>query len=755
MISYFNIYRMKKNKQNYLIYTLMICLFGSLIYWALGTGEQFDHHRVIAAEKSAGAFEMFKHIISDNLQSPFAVLLFQIIVILIVVRIFSVFFKFIGQPGVMGEIVAGIVLGPSLLGYFFPEFFGVLFRPDSLTNLNLLSQIGLVLFMFVIGMELDFSVLKNKMNETLVISHAGIVVPFFLGIIASFWVYEEYAAGQTAFLPFALFIGISMSITAFPVLARIVQERNMSHKPVGILSIASAANDDVTAWCLLAVVIAIAKAGTFTSALFTIGLTLLYITLMFAVVRPFLKKIGHVYANSEVINKSFVAFIFILLVVSSVATEIIGIHALFGAFIAGVVMPANIGFRKVMMEKVEDVALVFFLPLFFAFTGLRTEVGLLNSPEMWLICLLFIGVAVLGKLGGCAVAARCVGESWKDSLVIGTLMNTRGLMELVALNIGYEMGILPPPVFVILVIMALVTTFMTTPILILVEKLFAVKAAAAKMKNKILLSFGRPESGRTLLTMAELLIGKKLGDSDIIATHFTLGTDVNLAKAEQYAKESFSLLDKEAGRLHLKVDKRYRVTDKLTKEIIRMVNKEKISTLFLGAGQQFMQRDVFPTQKQVPFVSDIVKALKKESYNLPGGLFREKVEPMLERIHCQVVVFVDRGFLGSDYIYMVLDGERDLFLLEFASNLLENEIIVRIAGRVTGVPETVLSQRLSALMVKFPDRLTVDEPLEANQELQGSSSLLLVSYHSCLTIAGNPALFSRLPSLLVVRPAKV
>lgn len=754
MISYFNIYRMKKNKQNYLIYALMICLFGSLIYWALGTGEQFDHHRVIAAEENAGAFEMFKHIISDNLQSPFAVLLFQIIVILIAVRLFSVFFKFIGQPGVMGEIVAGIVLGPSLLGYFFPEFFGVLFRPDSLTNLNLLSQIGLVLFMFVIGMELDFSVLKNKMNETLVISHAGIVVPFFLGIIASFWVYEEYAAGQTAFLPFALFIGISMSITAFPVLARIVQERNMSHKPVGILSIASAANDDVTAWCLLAVVIAIAKAGTFTSALFTIGLTLLYITLMFAVVRPFLKKIGHVYANSEVINKSFVAFIFILLVVSSVATEIIGIHALFGAFIAGVVMPANIGFRKVMMEKVEDVALVFFLPLFFAFTGLRTEIGLLNSPEMWLICLLFIGVAVLGKLGGCAVAARCVGESWKDSLVIGTLMNTRGLMELVALNIGYEMGILPPPVFVILVIMALVTTFMTTPILILVEKLFAVKMAAAKMKNKILLSFGRPESGRTLLTMAELLIGKKLEDSDIIATHFTLGTDVNLAKAEQYGKESFSLLDREAGRLHLKVDKRYRVTDKLTKEIIRMVNKEKISTLFLGGGQQFMQRDVFPAQKQVPFVSDIVKALKKESYNLPGGLFREKVEPMLERIHCQVVVFVDRGFVESDHIYMVLDGEQDLFLLEFASNLLENGKIVRIAGRVTGIPETVLSQRLSALMVKFPDRLTVDEPLEANQELQGGSSLLLVSYHSCLTIAGNPVLFNRLPSLLIVRPAK-
>ena len=166
----------------------------------------------------------------------------------------------INQPGVIGEIVAGIVLGPSLLGSLYPEFFGFLFQPDSLTNLELISQLGLVLFMFVIGMEVDFGVLKNKINETLVISHAGILVPFFLGMLASYWVYEEYASQQTAFLPFALFIGISMSITAFPVLARIIQERNMTRKPVGILTIASAANDDVTAWCLLAVVIAITKA---------------------------------------------------------------------------------------------------------------------------------------------------------------------------------------------------------------------------------------------------------------------------------------------------------------------------------------------------------------------------------------------------------------------------------------------------------------------------------------------------------------
>ncbi len=353
-----------------------------------------------------------------------------------------------GQPAVIGEIVAGIVLGPSVLGAFFPEIFTFLFPTDSLTNLGLLSQVGLILFMFVIGMELDFSILKNKINETLVISHAGILVPFFLGILASFWIYEEYASTQTAFLPFSLFIGISMSITAFPVLARIIQERNMTKTPLGTLAIASAANDDVTAWCLLAVVIAISKAGNFASALYSVALTAVYIIVMFWVVRPFLRKVGEVYANKEAINKTFVAFILLILIISSCITEVIGIHALFGAFMAGVVMPSNIGFRKVMMEKVEDISLVFFLPLFFAFTGLRTEIGLINSPDLWLVCLLLITVAIVGKLGGCAIASRLVGETWKDSLIVGTLMNTRGLMELVALNIGYEMGVLPPSIFV-------------------------------------------------------------------------------------------------------------------------------------------------------------------------------------------------------------------------------------------------------------------------------------------------------------------
>ncbi len=550
---------MNNNFKIILIYILMMSVFGYLIYREIKSStEKFDQTELSTTSASTPSFDeslmVFKNSVTKNVGSKLSVLLFQVVLILLVVRLFSSLFQFIGQPGVIGEIVAGIVLGPSLFGLLFPGAYGFIFPPESLSTLGLLSQIGLVLFMFVIGLELDFRVFKNKFNETLVISHAGIIIPFFLGILAAKWVYVEYAASTTEFLPFALFIGIAMSITAFPVLARILQERNMMKSQAGILSLASAANDDVTAWCLLAAVIAIVKAGSFHSALFTIGVSFIYILFMFLVLRPFLEKnlknkvkkghkvlaeilgskdnlpynidnqkdekliysaqnskpipnLGENYkfvvdkelldyngrAGSKIklfgkesiikqlldrgldpsffVNKSYIGLVFIILVLSSVTTEILGIHALFGAFIAGVIMPVNMDLRKIISNKIEDVALVFFMPLFFAYMGLQTQIGLINSPSLWILCGVFVLVAIAGKLGGCSIAAKLSGENWKDSLTIGTLMNTRGLMQLVALNIGYEMGVLPANIFAILIIMSLVTTFMTSPILTLISKL--------------------------------------------------------------------------------------------------------------------------------------------------------------------------------------------------------------------------------------------------------------------------------------------
>jgi len=727
---------MQRAKKNYLIYAVMLLLFGALIYMAIEEGDRFSHHAVASLTVAEDTpFTMFCQFVTDNLHHPLSILLIQIIAVLLMVRLFGFLFKHIGQPGVIGEIVAGIVLGPSVLGYFFPDVFQALFPPESLTNLELLSQVGLVLFMFVIGMELDFSVLKNKINETLVISHAGILVPFFLGIVASYWIYEEYAAAQTAFLPFALFIGISMSITAFPVLARIIQERNMTKTSLGTLAIASAANDDVTAWCLLAVVIAIAKAGTFASALYAIGLTVLYIIIMFMVVRPFLKKVGEVYANQEVINKTFVALILLILIISSTLTEIIGIHALFGAFMAGVVMPPSIGFRKVMMEKVEDIALVFFLPLFFAFTGLRTEIGLINSPALWGVCLLLITVAVAGKLGGCAVAARLVGESWKDSFTIGTLMNTRGLMELVALNIGYEMGVLPPSIFVILVIMALVTTFMTTPLLHLVERIFARREERLSAKLKLVFCFGRPESGRSLLSIFFLLFGKKMKAAQVVAAHFTVGTDLNPLNAEQYARDSFSLVDEKASELGLSVENRYRVTDKLVQDMIRLARKERPDMFLLGAGSKY--RPDTAGSNGVLWLS----------------LFRDKIDDVMEQVKCPVAVFVNRGYSGRAPVSFVLGGVIDAFLLTYLESMLEGGAQVHLF--LFDTDDEAFRQSTDPILAKYSSQIRT-QPFSgaANLTSAAKDGLFVMSHLSYTKLSEEEEVFRDLPSLLVIRRPK-
>lgn len=729
---------MQKNaRKNYIIYVLMLLVLGGLIYFALKECDRFSHYEVDSSSIIQGApFDMFLQFMQDNLHHPLTTLLIQIIAVLLMVRLFGYLFSLIRQPSVIGEIVAGIVLGPSVLGFFFPDAFQFLFPVESLTNLELLSQVGLILFMFVIGMELDFSVLKNKINETLVISHAGILVPFFLGILASFWIYETYAAAQTPFMPFALFIGISMSITAFPVLARIIQERNMTKTPLGTLAIASAANDDVTAWCLLAVVIAISKAGSFASALYSVGLAAVYIAVMFMAVRPFLKKVGEVYANQEAINKTFVAFILLNLIISSCTTEIIGIHALFGAFMAGVVMPSNIGFRKVMMEKVEDISLVFFLPLFFAFTGLRTEIGLINSLELWIVCLLLVTVAVAGKLGGCAVAARLVGESWKDSLTVGTLMNTRGLMELVALNIGYEMGVLPPSIFVILVIMALVTTFMTTPLLHLVEHIFIRREEKLSLVHKLIFCFGRPESGRSLLSIYHLLFGKQLQKNHLIAAHYTIGTDLNPLNAEHYAKESFALVNQEARELNVQVDNHYRVTDKLVQEMIHFVSREKPDMLLLGAGNHYLP-----------------DMLVKPGAILWLTLFRDKIDDVLDQVKCPVAVFVNRQYREGAAASFMLGGMMDIFLLPYLERMVASGRTVRLFLFESDDEE--FRQQVGYLIDAYPDLISPVWFAETDDLItEDKDGLLIMSHQSYTKLAEDEEVFAKLPSLLVIRRNK-
>lgn len=462
-----------KKITNTLFYIFTIGGFSTLMYWIICKGKSLEDGRGIVAKSSNNsAFQDFIGSLTSNLHHSIGLLLLQIITIIVVARIFGWIFQKIGQPMVIGEILAGIVLGPSLLGLYFPDISTFLFPAESLGNLQILSQIGLILFMFVVGMELNLKVLRNKAHEAVVISHASIIVPFALGVGLAYFIYETHSPGHVEFISYALFVGISMSITAFPVLARIIQERGIHKTKLGAIVITCAAADDITAWCILAVVIAIVKAGSMVSSLYTIILAIAYVAFMVKMVRPFLKKIGERYQSEKSLSKSLIALLFLVLLLSSFTTEVIGIHALFGAFMAGTIMPSNIRFRSMFIEKIEDVALVLLLPLFFVISGLKTEIGLLNDPSLWGITALIIFVAVFGKFVGSALAARFVSQNWRDSLIIGTLMNTRGLMELVVLNIGYDLGVLNAEVFAMMIIMALVTTFMTGPSLNLINRIF-------------------------------------------------------------------------------------------------------------------------------------------------------------------------------------------------------------------------------------------------------------------------------------------
>ena len=463
--------------KKFLTYILIVGVFASLSWYVIEKGDHIvRQHQVISTDQSVIHDDLAKPVVLDfktnlidqfltNIKYPLSILLLQVIIILFTSRIFGFIFSKLGQQTVIGEILAGVFLGPSIFGWLSPELFAVIFPHNSFLSLQFLSQIGLVFFMFVIGMELDLSKIKSKAHDAIIISQVSIIFPFFLGTCVSYYTFQELASKNISFLSFALFMGISMSITAFPVLARIIKERGLTKTPLGVLAITCAAVDDVTAWCLLAAAIAIVKAGSITSSLFTIGLAIAYIAFMLFIIKPWLQRMSDKRMKTEKVDKTVIGISFFLLLLSAYFTEIIGIHALFGSFIAGVVMPNNIRFKEILTDKVEDVSTILLLPIFFAFTGLRTQIGLLNEGHLWLYCIVIISVAIIGKLAGSAFTARIIGRTWQDSLSIGALMNTRGLMELIVLNIGYDLGVFGPEIFSILVLMALFTTFMTGPLL--------------------------------------------------------------------------------------------------------------------------------------------------------------------------------------------------------------------------------------------------------------------------------------------------
>jgi len=393
-------------------------------------------------------------------------LLVQIGVVLVAARLVGLLFRRIHQPQVVGEMVAGILLGPSLLGWAAPEISARLFPAASLGFLNSISQIGLLIFMFLVGLELDPKLLRGKSHTAVVTSHASIVAPFFLGALLSLLLYPRLSDDSVTFTGFALFMGAAMSVTAFPVLARILSERGLTKTRVGAVAIACAAVDDVTAWCILAGVVAVVRSGDGAHSLWiTLAGAAAFVAVMLGPVRPVLAQLEGAFHRHGRLTQDLLGGILLLGLASASVTEYLGIHALFGAFFAGAVMPKGERFVHALTGKLEDVTVVLLLPLFFAFTGLRTSFALLEGAEMWGYAGLIILVAVAGKWGGSTLAARFTGMSWREAGAVGVLMNTRGLMELVILNIGLDIGVISPALFAMMVLMALVTTFMTSPLL--------------------------------------------------------------------------------------------------------------------------------------------------------------------------------------------------------------------------------------------------------------------------------------------------
>lgn len=367
----------------------------------------------------------------------------------------------LGQPRVIGEVIAGIALGPSLLGRMAPEAMEFLLAPSVSTHLGVIAQLGVVLYMFLVGLQLNLGRLRSHAPATVAISHTSIVLPFVLGAALSLWLYRDFAPEGVRFTSFALFIGIAMSITAFPVLARILADRNMEKTDLGVLALSCAATDDVTAWCLLAFVVGVTR-SEIGGAIWTAGLTIAYIGFMFAVARPLANRF---FATVAMRQPSAPTWTMVAVLLSAVATEAIGVHAVFGAFLLGAVIPHDSPISGELVKQLESVVNVLLLPAFFAYIGLRTQIGLVQGLDQWMVCGAIIAVATAGKFLGTLGAARATGLTWRDSASLGVLMNTRGLMELIVLNIGLDLGVLSPTLFAMLVMMALATTLITSPLL--------------------------------------------------------------------------------------------------------------------------------------------------------------------------------------------------------------------------------------------------------------------------------------------------
>jgi Kef-type K+ transport system membrane component KefB/nucleotide-binding universal stress UspA family protein len=613
-------------------------------------------------------------------------------------------FRRIHQPQVVGEMVAGLLLGPTLLGAVAPSLSAALFPPESLTYLATLSQLGLWVFMFLIGLELDPALLRGRGRTAVVTSNISIALPFALGALLGPYLHSRLSEPGVAFTGFVLFMGAAMSITAFPVLARILTERNLLQTRVGALSIACAAVGDVSAWIILAIVIAVVRHEGFDSGLgVTLLGTLLYVTLIVVVVRRVLRWLLAYYRNRGRLTQDMLAIVLLLVLASAWFTERIGIHALFGAFALGAVMPKDRDLIHDITGKLEDFTVVFLLPLFFAITGLRTHTGGF-ALEMLPPFLLIMLAAVVGKFGGSTVAARATGIPWRESAAIGVLLNTRGLMELVILNIGLDLGVISPTLFTLMVFMAIITTFMTTPVLDLLYPLrYRIEIGETEPTEDytILIPVALPSAGPRLLEVATTLIPAGRTPR-LYALHLSSAADQSLTELTppRPASEDDALrpaLEAATDR-GLMIRPLAFVSRDPAQDIVDVASLKRADLILLGSHR--------------PIIA--------------GGILDGTVGFVLEHARADVAVFVQRGFPPWRRVFVAsADSAFDGGALDVAHRIAAHSGLKPTVLRTdkTSAPvETAQADDL--IIVALPPHMTsLDEPYE---RLARHASLLVV-----------------------------
>lgn len=646
--------------------------------------------------------------------STVVLVLVEVLIVIALSRLVGLGFRWIKQPLVIGEIVAGIMLGPSLLGFIAPGIATFLFPPETLPFLNILSQIGLIFFMFLIGLELDPKYLKGNLDIAILTSHVSIIMPFVLASFLSLILYPLISSSSVSFTAFALFLGAAMSITAFPVLARIITENNLQGTRLGTLALTCAAVDDVTAWCLLAVAIAVTRTNSVGAAVPTIVEALVYIALMLFLGRWIGPKIAKHYQRTGRLTQFVLAGIYMTVVTSALITELIGIHLIFGAFLVGAVIPKEENLMRELAQKTEDFVLIFLLPIFFAYSGLRTEIGLLNRPILWLLCGAILAVAISGKYVGSYFAARVSGIEHREASALGWLMNTRGLTELIVLNIGLSLGVISPLLFTMLVIMALVTTFMTSPLLewtypkkLMQLDVVEVAEAEPTATYRILVPVANPTTQKGLLQLAVAIAGIQTSaavyplslielNEDYLFESTPIEAERLMTQRREYLNSLIQTIEPPESRRH--IHPVIRISNDVARETAEVAEIEQADLILVG-----WHRPAF-------------------SRNRLGG----RVGQILSTVPADVAVFLDRGQEQLQRVLVPYSANiHDDLAAELALRLLMNDPTRRLVMlRVLrdNQPEPELSYEFRSVIEQLPADIRsrielpiieIDDPLQA------------------------------------------